>query len=103
MNKNFGYRNNNNKFYKFLSLILFLFGIAIADKGAEKYRNKGAALNNVSFSTTFIPYKLRSGFVYESSSLISQQINNNNMIVNTFLITYKKGNIFYIIPYKLAI
>ena len=107
MDKSLEYRieNISNKFHKILPLILFIlvFGIAIADKGAEKYKNNTAALNiNTTFPATLISNKLNSGFVYESSSMISQQI-NNNLIAKTFIITYQKGNIFYIIPYELTI
>ena|SRR5258708_32259829 len=84
-----------------LLLIACVCGIANADRGVfGKKRNK-VQLNI--FTTTnlkkSIPFNLKSGLTFKGSTLLnSQQIGNS--FFNTALISYKKGNTIYILPYK---
>ena len=84
-----------------LLLIGSISGIAIADRGVfGKKRNK-VQLNISTFSTLkkSIPFNLKSGLTFRGSSFLNEQQIGNNLF-NTALISYKKGNTVYILPYK---
>ena len=84
-----------------LLLISFISGIANADRGVFGKKKNKVQLNIITVSTLkkSIPFNLRSGLSFKGSSLLnSQQIGNS--IFNNGLISYKKGNTVYILPYK---
>jgi hypothetical protein len=90
-------------FTKKLLTIALLFGIvqvAMADRGVGKKRNK-TILNIYTPSTlrNSIPFNLKSGLIYKGSLLSSTQTVGNSIMANS-LITYQKGNVTYVIPYK---
>lgn len=85
----------------FVSLLLFsLSGIVSADRGYGKKRNKIHL--NIPISTTLkksLSFNLRSALTYKGSKLFSQQQIGNSLFNNT-IISFKKGNTVYILPYK---
>jgi hypothetical protein len=90
-------------FTKKLLTIALLFGIAqvaMADRGVGKKKNK-TILNIYTPSTlrNSIPFNLKSGLIYKGSLLSSTQTVGNSIMANS-LITYQKGNVTYVIPYK---
>ncbi|MDB5279954.1 MAG: hypothetical protein JWR61_4909 [Ferruginibacter sp.] len=90
-------------FTKKLLTIALLFGIAqvaMADRGVGKKKNK-TILNIYTPSTlrNSIAFNLKSGLSYKGSLLTSTQTVGNSIMANS-LITYQKGNITYVIPYK---
>lgn len=93
---------------KKLSKITFVFiligcisGIANADRGVfGKKRNK-VQLNIPTQNSLkkSISFNLKSGLSFKGSNILnSQQIGNS--IFNTAIISFKKGNTIYILPYK---
>ena len=99
------FRNYIMKTFSKITFVLVLMacisGIANADRGVfGKKRNK-VQLNIATLNTLkkSIPFNLKSGLTFKGSSLLnSQQIGNS--LFNTALISYKKGNTIYILPYK---
>ncbi|MDN3658706.1 hypothetical protein QWZ08_23895 [Ferruginibacter paludis] len=90
-------------FTKKLLTIALLFGIAqvaMADRGVGKKKNK-TILNIYTPSTlrNSIAFNLKSGLSYKGSLLTNTQTVGNSIMANS-LITYQKGNITYVIPYK---
>ena len=90
-------------FTKKLLTIALLFGIAqvaMADRGVGKKKNK-TVLNIYTPSTlrNSIAFNLKSGLSYKGSLLSSTQTVGNSIMANS-LITYQKGNVTYVIPYK---
>ena len=93
---------------KKLSKITFVFiliacisGIAIADRGVFGKRKNHFQLNITTANSLkkSIPFNLKSGLTFRGSNLLnSQQIGNS--IFNSTLLSYKKGNTVYILPYK---
>ncbi len=90
-------------FTKKLLTIALLFGIAqvaMADRGVGKKKSK--TILNIYTPVTLrnsIAFNLKSGLSYKGSLLASTQTVGNSIMTNS-LITYQKGNITYIIPYK---
>lgn len=83
-----------------LLLAAFISGVANADRGVF-YKKRKVQLNITTNNTLkkSIPFNLKSGLVFRGSSLLSsQQIGNS--VFNTALLSYKKGNTIYILPYK---
>jgi hypothetical protein len=90
-------------FTKKLLTIALLFGIAqvaMADRGVGKKKNK-TILNIYTPSTlrNSIAFNLKSGLSYKGSLLSSTETIGNSIMANS-LITYQKGNVTYVIPYK---
>lgn len=88
-----------------ITFVLLLIGclheIANADRGIfGKKRNKVQLnISTVNTLKRSIPFNLKSGLTFKGSTLLnSQQIGHN--LFNTALISYKKGNTVYILPYK---
>jgi hypothetical protein len=90
-------------FTKKLVTIALLFGIAqvaMADRGVGKKKNK--TILNIYTPTTLrssIAFNLKTGLSYKGSLLSSTQTVGNSIMSNS-LITYQKGNVTYVIPYK---
>lgn len=93
-----------NTFTKKLLTIALLFGVAnvaMADRGVGK-KNKNKTILNISTPSTLrnsIAFNLKSGLRYKGSLLSTTNTVGNSILYNS-LITYQKGNITYIIPYK---
>lgn len=90
-------------FTKKLVTIALLFGIAqvaMADRGVGKKKNK--TILNIYTPTTLrssIGFNLKTGLSYTGSLLSSTQTVGNSIMTNS-LITYQKGNVTYVVPYK---
>lgn len=87
-----------------IALLTGIVGVAFADRGAGK---KAKAKLNISTGTTLkssIGFNLKTGLSYKGSLLSSGTTaitpTIGSAIVNNSLVTYQKGNITYIIPYK---
>lgn len=84
-------------------VLILLFGVCIytfADRGGVVKMNR-PHLNiepriNLKHSVAF---NLQSGLQYQGSQLLSSQVIGNT-VINDLLLTYKKGNTVYLIPYK---
>ena len=92
------------KLSKLLLMSTVLLGTALsalADGGISK-KSKSKATLNISTPTILrnsVSLNLRSGVRYTGSLMINQY-NAGNSIINNTLVTYQKGNTVYIIPYK---
>ena len=86
-----------------ITLLTGIVGVAFADRGAGK---RARAKLNISTGTTLkssIAFNLKSGLSYKGSLLSAASTTTptiGSAIVNNSIITYQKGNITYIIPYK---
>ncbi|MEO6454846.1 MAG: hypothetical protein ABIN97_12270 [Ginsengibacter sp.] len=88
-----------------ITFVLLLIGsisiIANADRGVFGKKKNKVQLNitTVNSLKRSIPFNLKSGLTFKGSTLSNtQQIGNS--FFNTALISYKKGNTVYILPYK---
>jgi len=85
-----------------LILIGSISGIALADRGGFGRKKNKVQLNINMLGSTLkksIPFNLKSGLTFRGSKLLNtQQIGNT--WYNTTLVSYKKGNTIYILPYK---
>jgi hypothetical protein len=76
-------------------------GIAMADRGGFGRKRNKVQLNITTLGTLkkSIQFNLKSGLTFRGSQLLNtQQIGNTSF--NTTLLSYKKGNTIYILPYK---
>jgi len=84
-------------------VILLVCGVclfAFADRGGFVKKNKTHLNINTSGNLrNSIAFNLKSGIVYRGSSILDKQIIGNNLITDA-LISYKKGNTVYILPYR---
>jgi hypothetical protein len=92
-----------NKYSKIISVTLLVCGVclfAFANRGGFVKKDKPHLNINTSGNLkNSISFNLKSGLTYRGSSLLNrQQIGNN--IISEELISYKKGNTVYILPYK---
>lgn len=84
-----------------VALLFSVLQVALADRGVGK-KNKSKTLLNIttpSLLRNSIAFNLKSGLSYKGS-LITNESNLNTSIISNSLITYQKGNMTYIIPYK---
>lgn len=91
------------KYTRILTVILLFCGVCVlasADRG-DLLKKKKTHLNiNTSGNLkNSIAFNLKSGLTYRGSSLLNKR-QVGNAVVSDALITYKKGNTTYIIPYK---
>ncbi len=91
------------KYSKIISVILLVCGVclfAFADRGGFVKKNKTRLnLNTCGNLKNSIAFNLKSGLTYHGSAILNnEQIGNS--IINDALISYKKGNTVYILPYK---
>lgn len=92
------------RIFKSLLFVCF-FGlacnVALADRGAFRRKKSKLSLNIKAFGNlkNSIYYNLKSGLKYNGSSLLSHQVIGNSIFENN-IVSYKKGNIVYIYPYK---
>jgi|SRR5690606_23255921 len=92
-----------NKYTK-ISLVVFLFCgvglLASADRGRFDLKKKITLnINPDNNIKNAIAFNLKSGIVYKGSNLMKQEVVGNS-IISDVLISYKKGNTIYILPYK---
>ena len=92
-----------NKYTKILMVILLFCGaflFASADRGGFGKKNK--AQLNITTTTNLknsIAFNLKSGLTYRGSFLTTQEKVGTFMVSNA-IVSYKKGNTIYLIPYK---
>ena len=93
------------RFFKLITITVILSGLAavtFADRGAGR-RNKLKTLLNINTNYSLknsLSTNIRSGLTYKGSLLTSnRQVVGTSVIANS-LMTFQKGNITYIIPYK---
>lgn len=88
------------KIFLSISVLCMLGVFAFADRGGfikkDKPRLNIETHGNLKNS---VPFNLRSGLKYQGSQLISKQ-KVGNSIVTESVVSYKKGNVVYLIPYK---
>ena len=91
------------KYSKVISVILLVCGIclfAFADRGGFVKKDKAHLnINTNGNLKNSIAFNLKSGLSYRGSFILDrQQIGNS--VISDALISYKKGNTVYILPYK---
>jgi len=84
-----------------IALLFSIVQVAVADRGIGKKNKNKTILNIVTPSNlrNSIAFNLKSGLSYKGSLLTNTTTIGNSIIANS-LVTYQKGNITYIIPYK---
>lgn len=91
------------KYTRILPVILLFCGvclIASADRGGFVKKNKAQLnINTTGNLKNSIAFNLKSGIVYRGSELLSTS-RIGNVLVQESIISYKKGNTVYILPYK---
>ena len=86
------------------TVMVAVFGLAFASKGGGG--EKKAANNPL--KTNFTPirtnsyFTLKAGPTFSNTVVLGSEKKNNVLSINT-LVTYEKGNMMYIIPYKYKI
>ena len=90
-----------SKILFFLTLFSFICWVAIADRGGFGRKKNKIQLNITTLTTLkkSIPLNLRTGVSFKGSQLLNRK-QIGSTIFNTALISYKKGNSIYILPYK---
>lgn len=90
-----------SKILFFLTFFNFICWIAIADRGGFGRKRSKIQLNITTLTTLkkSIPLNLKSGVSFKGSQLLNRK-QIGSAIFNTALISYKKGNSIYILPYK---
>ena len=93
-----------NKLVKILFVLVLFNGataLASADRGGFGHRRSRVHLNIPTFNSLkrSITFNLKSGLTYRGSMVFDKQ-QVGNTFYNSTLITYKKGNTVYIMPYK---
>ena len=84
-----------------IALLVSIVQVAVADRGVGKKNKTKTLLNIVSPSLlrNSIAFNLKSGLSYKGSIITNESYLSNSIMSNS-LITYQKGNMTYIIPYK---
>lgn len=91
------------KYSRIISVILLFCGVGLftfADRGGFVKKNKTQL--NITTSGNLrnsIAFNLKSGLEYRGSTILNR-VQIGNHIINDALISYKKGNTVYILPYK---
>ena len=91
--------------FKIIVITVVLSGFAaitFADRGAGK-RNKLKTLLNINTNYSLknsLSANIKTGLTYKGSLLTSNRQVIGSSIISNSLMTYQKGNITYIIPYK---
>lgn len=92
------------RFSKIAFTLIFISCVSLwasADRGGFGRKRSNIHLNITNLGTlrSSIYFNLRSGLSYKGSTYLGQQQVGNTVYANT-LISYKKGNTVYILPYK---
>ena len=91
--------------FKIMLITAVLSGFAVvtfADRGAGK-RNKLKTLLNINTNYSLknsLSANIKTGLTYKGSLLTSNRQIVGTSVISNSLMTYQKGNITYIIPYK---
>ena len=92
-----------NKYTRILPVLLLFCGVcflASADRGRFELKKKITLnINPENNLRNAVAFNLKSGLVYKGSNLMKQETFGNS-IVRDVVVTYKKGNTIYILPYK---
>ena len=93
-----------NRLSKILFVLVFFncaSALASADRGGFGRKRSRVHLNIPTFNSLkrSITFNLKSGLSYRGSLLVEHQ-QVGNTFYNSTLLTYKKGNTVYILPYK---
>ncbi len=84
-----------------IALLFSIANVAIADRGIGR-KNKNKTTLNIATPIGLrnsIPFNLKSGLSYKGS-LLTESKNTGGSVISNSLLTYQKGNVTYIIPYK---
>ena len=91
------------KYSRLISVILLVCGVCLftfADRGGFVKKNKTHLNINTSGNLrNSIAFNLKSGLNYRGSTILSK-VQIGDYTVNDALISYKKGNTVYVLPYK---
>ncbi|HUZ57218.1 MAG TPA: hypothetical protein VMU83_00375 [Hanamia sp.] len=91
------------KYSKIALVILLVCGVfifAFADRGTFVKKNRTRLnIKTTSNLKNSIPFNLKSGLTYRGSFFLNKEVIGNSMISDAY-ISYRKGNTFYILPYK---
>lgn len=93
------------RFFKTMIITVVLSGFAgvtFADRGAGK-RNKLKTLLNINTNYSLknsLSANIKTGLTYKGSLLTGNRQVIGTSVISNSLMTYQKGNITYIIPYK---
>ncbi len=91
------------KYSKIISVILLVCGVclfAFADRGGFVKKDRTPLnINTNGNLKNSIAFNLKSGLTYRGSSILDKE-QVGNSIISDALISYKKGNTVYILPYK---
>lgn len=89
-----------SKIASIVLLISFVSYLAIADRGGFGRRNK-VHFNIITLNTlkSSIAFNLKLGLNFSGNTILSQQQVGNSIFTNSIM-SYKKGNTIYILPYK---
>ncbi|MEO6683161.1 MAG: hypothetical protein ABIN48_10090 [Ginsengibacter sp.] len=92
-----------NKYSRILPVLLLFCGVcflASADRGRFVTKKKITLdfnpADNLRNATAF---NLKSGILYKGSDILKQEIVGNSLF-SDLIVSYKKGNTIYILPYK---
>jgi hypothetical protein len=92
-----------SKITKIVLLVAVLNGIVLttmADKGVGKNKKKtSVSIASVNSYSKTLSFSLKSGLKY-TGSLLNNVGTVKNSLMYSNLVTYQKGNIIYIVPYK---
>jgi hypothetical protein len=93
--------NKTSKIILILSLLTFIYWVALADRGGFGRKRNKIQLNITTYTTLkkSILLNSRSGVVFKGSQLLNRK-KIGSAIFSTALISYRKGNSIYIIPHK---
>ncbi|CAN5118328.1 hypothetical protein BH09BAC2_BH09BAC2_17940 [soil metagenome] len=93
--------NKTSKYILLICSFCFAINVAHADRGG--FGRKKSRINlNIDYKYNLkrsIISNLKSGLNYKGSTIVNQQVIGNNMF-ETNLVTYKKGNNVFVLPYK---
>ena len=92
-----------NKQFRILFVILIFCGIglfAFADRGGFVKKDK-PQMNIQSHGTlkNSIPFNLKSGLKYRGSEILNMHRVGNSIVAES-VVSYRKGNTVYLVPYK---
>ena len=92
-----------NKYTRILPVILLFCGVCLlasADRGHFVVKKKITLDVNPSTNLrNALAFNLKSGIVYKGSDILKQEVVGNS-IISDVVLSYKKGNTIYLLPYK---
>ena len=92
-----------NKYTRILPVILLFCGVCLlasADRGHFVIKKRITLnVNPTNNLRNAIAFNLKSGIIYKGSDILKQEVVGNS-IMSDIVISYKKGNTIYLLPYK---